>query len=91
MIDLARGAYSGSGNPDDQRDEFLWVTVLLASGPANASTPSPADAATYPYGYCPQNTWLWGLCPHLNLTIVVMLFRATREVRVRLWCLTPTQ
>jgi hypothetical protein len=58
MIDLARGAYSGSGNPDEQRDESLWVTVLLASGPANASTPSAADIATYPYGYCPQNTWL---------------------------------
>lgn len=63
MIDLARGAYSGSGNPDNQRDESLWVTVLLASGPANASTPSPADAATYPYGYCPQNTWLWDSMP----------------------------
>jgi hypothetical protein len=58
MLDLARGAYSGSGDPDAQRDESLWVTVLLASGPANASTPSPADVGTYPYGYCPQNTWL---------------------------------
>lgn len=63
MLDLARGAYSGSGNPDNQRDESLWVTVLLASGPANASTPSAADVATYPYGYCPQNTWLYFAMP----------------------------
>jgi hypothetical protein len=58
MLDLARGAYSGSGDPDAQRDESLWVTVLLASGPTNASTPSSADMGTYPFGYCPQNTWL---------------------------------
>lgn len=63
MLDLARGAYSGSGNPDDQREQSLWVTVLLASGPANASTPSPADIVTYPYGYCPQNTWLFFAMP----------------------------
>ncbi len=63
MIDLARGAYSGSGNPDNQREQSLWVTVLLASGPANSSTPSLADEATYPYGYCPQNTWLFFAMP----------------------------
>jgi hypothetical protein len=58
MFDLARGAYSGSGDPNDQRSESLWVTVIIASGPANASTPSPANEVAYPYGYCPQNTWL---------------------------------
>ncbi|MCQ3937068.1 MAG: hypothetical protein DPW18_08490 [Chloroflexi bacterium] len=63
MLNLARNAYSGSGNPANQRTESLWVTVLLASGPANASTPSSADLADYPNGYCPQNTWLYFLMP----------------------------
>lgn len=57
MIALGQRAFSGSGNTDNRRVDALWVSVLLASGPANASTPSVADTATYPYGYCPQNTW----------------------------------
>lgn len=66
MFTLAQEAYSGSGNPNLQRAESLWVTVMVASGPANSSTPSDADDGdpgdpfdgTYPFGYCPQNTWL---------------------------------
>lgn len=63
MLALAQEAFSGSGNPDYSRSDSLWVTVLLASGPANASTPSEADEDDYPYGYCPQNTWLFFLMP----------------------------
>ena len=58
MFTLAQEAYSGSGNPNLQRAEALWVTVMVASGPANSSTPSEADLVDYPFGYCPQNTWL---------------------------------
>lgn len=61
MLYLAQGAYSGGGNPDDQREESLWVTVLLASGPANAST--AINVTSRPYGYCPQNTWLFFVMP----------------------------
>lgn len=64
MMLLAQDAYSGSGNPDNQRTQALWVTVMLASGPANASTPYPANALTHPYGYCPQNTWLAHTMPN---------------------------
>jgi len=57
MLQLAQNAYSGSGNSNNQRTESLWVSVLLASGPANATTGTDA----YPYGFCPQNTWLGSL------------------------------
>lgn len=58
MFAMAQDAYGGSGNPNLQRTESLWVTVMVASGPANASTPSDPDLVDYPFGYCPQNTWL---------------------------------
>ena len=60
VLSLAQDSFSGSGNSANQRADSLWVTVLLASGPANSSTPSDADKADYPYGYCPQNTWFIG-------------------------------
>lgn len=66
MLALAQNVFSGTASPDPNsqpRADSLWVTVLLASGPANASTPSPADVDDYPYGYCPQNTWLFFLMP----------------------------
>jgi hypothetical protein len=61
MLERARVAYSGSsgGSSSAQRTDSLWVTVLLASGPANATDPLPS----YPNGICPQNTWLWFLLP----------------------------
>jgi hypothetical protein len=60
MLERARVAYSGSGNSNNQRTDSLWVTVLLASGPANATDPILPN---YPNGVCPQNTWLWFLLP----------------------------
>mgnify|MGYP003963924665 FL=1 len=36
----------------DLREEALWVIVLLASGPANAISPT----LTHPLGYCPPGT-----------------------------------
>ena len=59
MIELAQNAYSGSGNSANQRAESLWVSVLLASGPANATNPND----DYPNGFCPQNTWLGSFLP----------------------------
>lgn len=56
---LAQEALSGSGNPGNQRPQALWVVVVLAGGPANATDSSPS----YPTGYCPPNTWF----PHLGL------------------------
>ncbi|HEY6075040.1 MAG TPA: VWA domain-containing protein, partial [Anaerolineales bacterium] len=41
--------------PGYRRDESLWVIVLLAGGPANATDPDPANGL--PYGYCPVSTW----------------------------------
>ena len=58
MFSMAQDAYGGSGNPNLQRTDALWVTVMVASGPANTSTPSDPDLVDYPFGYCPQNTWL---------------------------------
>lgn len=63
MMTLAQEAFSGSGNTNNLRMDSLWTAVLLASGPANASTPSDADKAAYPFGYCPQNTWWFFLMP----------------------------
>lgn len=63
MLKLAQSAFSGSGDPDNRRLDSLWVTVMLASGPANSSTPSDADIDDYPNGYCPQNTWLFFSMP----------------------------
>jgi hypothetical protein len=57
MIGLAQEAFSGSGDSNNRRPDSLWVAVLLASGPANASTPYPGDEADFPFGYCPQYTW----------------------------------
>lgn len=57
MMALAQDAFSGSGDTDERRPDSLWVTVMLASGPANASTPFPGDEIQHPYGYCPENTW----------------------------------
>lgn len=44
MLALAQNVFSGTASPDPNsqpRADSLWVTVLLASGPANASTPAP--------------------------------------------------
>lgn len=41
------------------REEAIWITILLAGGPANKSTPmSKTDQKAHPYGYCPSTTWL---------------------------------
>jgi hypothetical protein len=53
---LAEQALSGSGDPNNQRPEALWVVVLLAGGPANATDGNDE----YPFGYCPANTWFLG-------------------------------
>ena len=37
------------------REDALWVVILLAGGPANAS--SAEDKHAFPYGYCPSSTW----------------------------------
>ncbi len=37
------------------REDALWVVILLAGGPANAS--SAEDRHAHPYGYCPPATW----------------------------------
>jgi hypothetical protein len=53
------GALLRAGNeftePGYLRDESLWVIVLLAGGPANA-TDAVADPPL-PYGFCPASTW----------------------------------
>lgn len=36
----------------DMREEALWIIILLASGPANAISPTQ----THPIGYCPPGT-----------------------------------
>lgn len=36
----------------DMREEALWIIILLASGPANAISPTE----THPIGYCPPGT-----------------------------------
>lgn len=63
MMGLAQDAFSGSGDTDNRRLDSLWVTVMLASGPANASTPHPGDEDEFPFGYCPENTWWFYLMP----------------------------
>ncbi len=42
-----------------QRDESLWIVILLAGGPANAT-----DSVTgKPDGFCPADTWLYQPTP----------------------------
>lgn len=36
-----------------RRDEALWIIILLAGGPANATDSAPG----FDYGYCPDTTW----------------------------------
>lgn len=52
------GALLLAGNrfvePGYQRDESLWIIILLAGGPANAT--DPVDGL--PDGFCPRNTWV---------------------------------
>jgi hypothetical protein len=38
-----------------RRDESLWVVILLAGGPANATNPD--EDGLLPDGFCPTNTW----------------------------------
>lgn len=38
-----------------RRDEALWIIILLAGGPANATNPD--DDGNFPHGYCPPSTW----------------------------------
>ncbi len=40
------------------REEALWVVILLAGGPANATDPLPG----YNWGACPQSAWSQPLC-----------------------------
>jgi Flp pilus assembly protein TadG len=41
--------------PGLRRDEALWVVILLAGGPANATDPD--EALVFPDGFCPMSTW----------------------------------
>jgi hypothetical protein len=52
----ARNALSAA----DTRPEAFWVVVGLFGGPANVSSlePGDPDLGTFPFGYCPRNTWL---------------------------------
>ncbi len=55
------GGLAVAGNQFAQvpiREDSLWVVILLAGGPANATDP----IAGFPYGACPQNTWTQPLC-----------------------------
>jgi hypothetical protein len=36
-----------------RRDEALWIIILLAGGPANATNSAPG----FDHGYCPDTTW----------------------------------
>jgi len=47
------------------REDSLWVVILLASGPANATNP---DLPSFPYGYCPQSTWTSPFCRDASAT-----------------------
>ena len=40
------------------REDSLWVVILLAGGPANATDP----VAGFPYGACPESAWAQPLC-----------------------------
>jgi len=40
------------------REDSLWVVILLAGGPANATDPDVG----HPYGYCPASTWNLPFC-----------------------------
>jgi hypothetical protein len=59
VLKLAQQALAGSGDPDSIRLDASWEVITLVAGPANASTPD----VNYPYGYCPQNTWLYPWMP----------------------------
>ena len=41
------------------REDSLWVVILLAGGPANATN---ADPPSFPYGYCPSADWVQPFC-----------------------------
>jgi hypothetical protein len=44
---------AGEFTRDPVRSDSLWITILLAGGPANTT-----DSATgFTYGYCPTTTW----------------------------------
>jgi hypothetical protein len=43
-----------------RRDEALWIIILLAGGPANATN----SATGFPYGYCPASTWDLAVSPY---------------------------
>jgi len=56
------GGFAVAGNmfaDPPMRDESLWVVILLAGGPANATT---RDMPHFPYGYCPLSTWVTPFC-----------------------------
>jgi hypothetical protein len=55
VLKLAQQALAGSGDPDSIRLDASWEVIALVGGPANAST----SDVNHPYGYCPQNTWLF--------------------------------
>lgn len=66
---LYRASGEFTRDPDLRRDDSLWIIVLIAGGPANASSPYPdtpawvdANGDGYPetpnyFGFCPQSTW----------------------------------
>lgn len=56
VLNLARQALTGSGDPDNMRTDAFWVVVGLFGGPANSTDPDPDG--DYPNGFCPQNTWI---------------------------------
>lgn len=54
MLALAQEAFTGSNGLTTPRLDSSWVTVMIASGPANGSTSEDPD---FEFGFCPQNTW----------------------------------
>ncbi len=55
------GGLAVAGNQFAQepiREDALWVVILLAGGPANATSPVPG----YPYGTCPSSTHTQPFC-----------------------------
>ncbi len=56
----AGGEFTRNSVQSPRRDEALWIIILLAGGPANAT-----DSGTgHPDGYCPPTTWNLAVSPY---------------------------
>ncbi len=47
--------YANNAFIQSARQDAFWVVIMLAGGPANAT--STDDVVHYPDGFCPQTTW----------------------------------